>query len=132
MPTKLFIHTDSEQHFFAGGQLADFAEVSRLALQKGKYLVQAKGELAGFPSVATVKLEVKPASGASIASQETGLVSGSSQNWVLTLAATIPAGGAAAIVSLRAVGAGLAAPGHLVNAGNIAIVAVSFDEIHIS
>jgi hypothetical protein len=131
MPTKLFIHTDSEQHSFTGAQVANFVEVSRLRLGQGKYLVQAKGELGGFPSLAIVKFEVS-ASGASIASQETSLVSGSTQHWVLTFAAAIPAGGAAAIVSLRAIGAGLATPGHLVNAGNVAITALSVDEIHTS
>jgi hypothetical protein len=93
MPSKLFVHVESENHFFGP---TDFVEVCRLPIEVGRsYLVQARG-LAGLEagSFMTVRLELRRFGGGVISSTESNYIN-HSQQFVLTATGAVPAEGGA-------------------------------------
>jgi len=91
MPSKLFVHVEPENHFVGP---TDFVELCRLPLEGGQpYLVQAKG-IAGPEAgvIMILRLDVCGFFGEVINSAESDYIN-VSQQFLLTVAATLPAEG---------------------------------------
>jgi hypothetical protein len=91
MPNKLFVHVEPENKFVGP---TDFVELCRLHLDGGhSYLVQAKGLLGPEAGVfMDMRLDVHGPSGTVVASTESSYIN-INQQFVLTAAAKLPAGG---------------------------------------
>jgi hypothetical protein len=131
MPNKLFVHVEPENHFVGP---TDFVKLCSLHLEGGhSYLVQAKGLLGPEAGVfMDMRLDVHGPSGTVVTSTESSYIN-INQQFVLTAAAKLPAGGggagrAAATLLVKTVWINHQ-PGHSASITDIVLTALQMDQI---